>query len=521
MGLLDLRELLQFPAGDNATDVLINNVHFNRTALEFFEYSWYDNGTISNRSACYLIFENFKPVMFSNGTFVNATSCYDPFYRIRARGSLGIVFAVLFGATIVSSLVNLRKLGRRFLPAEKRFRAVGRRWQWYWLIFVGANGVISGFMGIDVDRAYMQSLPIILQNFFYFMMTAGIMAAVWEGVRHWGSWQERQICDREPFSLRQDDKRSKREFFMPLIFYLFAFLNFFMVIPRSWTKIQFQRSIEQANKQARPAATDGRFKAGAIFLFLAWTVIVYCLRHNLHYYKPRSHGPVSSTTNFVRLAPTRFLIVLLICLVTIGYNLAIAFDFDISPLKSSVEPGWMYGLGYAPVFLISLVLQVYGWLAKNEDRILINARRDRDRRNDADLGIQKKPSWWHHRREDDVGPGASAQDRLKALTKEIGGGRATSKNIERALEMGHMPARPRPPPEDSEDQNPFSDNPERPTPSPQTPTTTVGATVDRTPRTEQQQQRPSGADRKPSDVSSAPSATSQMQPMRVRSMLDV
>jgi hypothetical protein len=39
-----------------------------------------------------------------------------------------------------------------------------------------------------------------------------------------GSWQERQIYDQDPFSLPQDDARGKKEFYMPLIFYLFAWL---------------------------------------------------------------------------------------------------------------------------------------------------------------------------------------------------------------------------------------------------------------------------------------------------------
>ena len=39
-----------------------------------------------------------------------------------------------------------------------------------------------------------------------------------------GSWQERQLHDVDPFALRQDDRRSKVEFYLPLIFYLFAWL---------------------------------------------------------------------------------------------------------------------------------------------------------------------------------------------------------------------------------------------------------------------------------------------------------
>jgi hypothetical protein len=39
-----------------------------------------------------------------------------------------------------------------------------------------------------------------------------------------GSWQERQIVDENPFSLPQDDKRGKVEFYMPLVFYFIAWL---------------------------------------------------------------------------------------------------------------------------------------------------------------------------------------------------------------------------------------------------------------------------------------------------------
>ena len=39
-----------------------------------------------------------------------------------------------------------------------------------------------------------------------------------------GSWQERQLYDQDPNALRQNDRRSREEFYMPLIFYLFAWL---------------------------------------------------------------------------------------------------------------------------------------------------------------------------------------------------------------------------------------------------------------------------------------------------------
>jgi hypothetical protein len=77
---------------------------------------------------------------------------------------------------------------------------------------------------IDVDRDYLQSIALIIQNFFFYLMIPGILATVWEGVRHWGSWQERQVYDQEPFSIPQSGRRERKEFWMPLIFYLFAWL---------------------------------------------------------------------------------------------------------------------------------------------------------------------------------------------------------------------------------------------------------------------------------------------------------
>lgn len=184
MPLFNIRELIEFPPGANSTN--INTVSFNSTALALYNYTFYDgNRTLSNGSNCWLAFDAYKPTILTNGTFINGTSCYEPYYDISRRGGVGIMFACLFGASIIFTLVNLRKHGRLFLPNEKRFRAVGRRWQWYWMLFVAACGMISGFTGIDVDRDYVLSLPIILQSFFNCLMMPGILATVWEAVRHW------------------------------------------------------------------------------------------------------------------------------------------------------------------------------------------------------------------------------------------------------------------------------------------------------------------------------------------------
>lgn len=185
MPLLDMRELLQFQPGDNTTDTIINGLHFNLTALEHFHYAVYSNGTISNQSKCYLIFDNFKPHMFSNGSWVNATTCYIPYYGIRQRGAASIAFGSLFCISIMFTLINLRKHGKQYLREDRRFRIIGRRWQWYWMLFVAACGMISTLTGVDVDRYYLQQIPIVLQSFFFMLMVPGALAMVWEATRHW------------------------------------------------------------------------------------------------------------------------------------------------------------------------------------------------------------------------------------------------------------------------------------------------------------------------------------------------
>ena len=224
MGLINVRELLAFPAGDNSSDTLIGGIHWNLTTLQHWNYTYYSNGTFSNGSLCFLLFEPYTPHLLANGTFLNSTSCYSPISPMGLRSIAGLIFSCIFAFSIMFTFINLRKHGRLFLPTEKRFRAIGRRWQWYWMLAVAAFAMISGITDVDVDRYYLPELPIVLANFFWFLMLPTTMAVVWESVRHWGSWQERQMVDPNPFLLRQDDRRSKVEFYLPLVFYFFFWM---------------------------------------------------------------------------------------------------------------------------------------------------------------------------------------------------------------------------------------------------------------------------------------------------------
>ncbi|KAF2174772.1 hypothetical protein K469DRAFT_704375 [Zopfia rhizophila CBS 207.26] len=455
MPLLNLRELSQFPEGDNSTDTIINRVHFNLTALKKFNYTLYTNKTISNSSRCYLIFDNFRPSMLSNGSWVNATTCYIPYYRIHGRGIASIVLASLFCISIMFTLINLRKHGRLYLREDKRFRVVGRRWQWYWMLFVAACGMISTLTGVDVDRYYLQQMPIILQSFFFMLMVPGALAMVWEATRHWGSWQERQIVDRDPFVLPQDDKRAKTEFWLPLIFYLFAWLNFFMVIPRSWTPIQKQNTPEQKENIARPAATGPRGKVGAVLAVMAWFVICYSLYHSIKCYKPRTTGIWNKFNSFCRHCPAKLFVTILLLAVRLGYGIASAWFWDLSIFQDNVVIGWPFGLGYGPIFLILFVFEIAGFIEENEDKIIIQQRRDRGQANDQELGIVKKPHWWSRNW---IERYQTDEQRLRSMTNEVGGGRPTARRLTQSIEMGNMNirnrSRSRPPEDPFRDQSP-------------------------------------------------------------------
>ncbi|KAF1950240.1 hypothetical protein CC80DRAFT_358673, partial [Byssothecium circinans] len=398
------RSLVAFtPSNENKTETIINGVTFNLSALNEFKYQLFSNNTISNESKCYLAFDAFKPWMMDNGTWVNETSCYIPYYGIGTRGKASIAFGVGFGLTLVFTLINLNKHGKLYLREDKRFRVVGRRWQWYWMLFVAACGMISTLTGVDIDRYFLQQIPIVLQSFFFMLMVPGALAMVWEATRHWASWQERQIVDRDPYGMPQDDKRSTFEFWAPLVFYLFAWIEFFLTIPRSWTALQKQNTPFQTEFIAKPAATNIRGKVGAIMALIAWIVICVSLAHSIRSYKRRP--------------PIKLLLNITILAVRVGYGIAAAWIWDLSVFQQDVQIGWPFGLGYGTILLILIVFEIAGLKDENEDKKLIKQRVARGRLVDEELNIVKKPSWWDRHMANRY---ASDEQRLRDMTREVG-----------------------------------------------------------------------------------------------------
>lgn len=429
---IQARDVLDFPTGANDSDTNIEGVHLNLTALKHFNYTLYGNHTISNRSKCYLTFEPYQPAyLFGNGSWTNATKCYTAVNPIGDRGYTGIGFACVFGLCLVLILTVLAKHGKIYLARERRFYPIGRRWQWYWGCFVCATALIGLFVNVDVDRYYIQELPITVTVFFWYLMCMGTVAITWEAVRHWGSWQERQYIDPNPFVYSEDDRRAKVEFWLPLWFYAWVWLNFFMVVPRSWSFTQKQRSEEQTEAIAIPGATGPRFKVAAFCLFVAWLTIVFSLRHSINHYKDRSGGIFRRAVGFTRAIPLRFYLIIPLTLAQIAYQAFIAWVWTYSVARKDGPVAVIYGWGYGPSILIILVQVIYGFASPNEDKDLIRQRRVRGDMVDRELGIVKRPAWWRRVRGEHL---HTLRDKIAMNVNEIGGGRATGRRVEDAAE---------------------------------------------------------------------------------------
>ncbi|KAL2023294.1 hypothetical protein VTK56DRAFT_3032 [Thermocarpiscus australiensis] len=448
MPLFDARDILAFPGGDNSSDTVIGNVHFNLTTLDFWNYTLYSNGTLSNGSWCVLTFAPYTPsLVLPNGTFVNVTWCYSPVKPIGTRAGIALGYAVLFGIALVLTLVNLSKHGKLHLPATKRFWPIGRRWQWYWAVFVCATAIISTLTSLDVDRYYLPELPIVLTSFFWYLMQIGTMALVWEAVRHWGSWMERQFVDPDPFILRNDDRRSQVEFWLPLWTYFWLWLNFFLIVPRNWEPIEHQRYPQQILDEAIPTATDGRFKAAAFCLAVSWLTIVFSLRHSIKHYCPRNRGLFNRVAGFVRYTPARFLLIIPIAAVIPAFQALVAWHFAYSPLNVDGLKAAIYPGGYTPSLLILYIQVIFGFLTPNEDRELQRQRRMRGQELDREMGIVNKPSWWRRVNGEHTPANESMRDRVARNVREVRGARhtaapgpATTTNTPAdSVEMGTVP----------------------------------------------------------------------------------
>ena len=210
-----------------------------------------------------------------------------------------------------------------------------------------------------------------------------------------------------------------------------------MVIPRSWTPIEKQRSNTQTALLAEPSATDIRFKLAAFFLLCSWLTTVYSLRHSIKYYRSVNSGLFNQFVGFIKYTPRKFLLNLPLSLGMVAYAIGCSFEFSISPLNLDVDLEAMYGWGWGSVTLILAVQEIAGHFDPNEDRELIRQRRIRGAEIDQEMGITKKPHWWSRLHGDNRELGV--HERIARNLSEVGGGQATTRRIESQIEMGNIP----------------------------------------------------------------------------------
>ncbi|KAK9467771.1 hypothetical protein V1512DRAFT_235802 [Lipomyces arxii] len=336
------------------------NTDYNQDILDQYGYHIFSNGTISNGSSCYLTFDQYYPEIDPDGTVYNGTTCDYPYYHIRARGAMGIVFGTLAILILPSTFHMLRKHGARHSVVEyKRFRLFGRRWQWYWLFVAHILAAVSGFMSIDIDRDYIQGTALTSYGAVYTAIAPTILCAVWEMTRHWCSFEERRVFEEDPFRFKNHDRRSQIHLIMPVVFYLFAFLFFLLTVLRNWSLLI---------KINSTFIVDDRWKVGAFFGFVAFMVTIFQVGITFHYYHPRIMPP-KIYLSFIGVAAI------------IAYSIGMAFDVRISPFNPLANVPAIAIWGYLPILYIMLIMNICAYFERNEDLVIADEKEDRERRN--------------------------------------------------------------------------------------------------------------------------------------------
>ncbi|KAK9241241.1 hypothetical protein V1525DRAFT_392538 [Lipomyces kononenkoae] len=333
---------------------------YNNTVLQEYGYQLYGNGTLSNATDCFLSFGQFIPFIGENGTVYNGTACDYPYYSIKARGAVGVVFSVLSIMLLPVSMYNLRKHGTRHSKHEhKRFRLVGRRWQWYWLFVVHVLAAVAGFLSLDIDRDYIQGTSLTTYGAVYSVILAVCLASVWEMTRHWGSFEERRLFEADPFRFRHDDRRSMVHLLMPLVFYLFGFLLFLLTVLRNWGLLI------QVNSTF---VTDNRWKAGVFFGLIALFIIFVQVGVTYYYYHPPK-------------LPWKLPLCYVGVTVLVAYSIGFSFDEKISPFSSHANVLAVALWGYLPVIYIIVVMNVCGHYQMNDDLVILKEANEREQAN--------------------------------------------------------------------------------------------------------------------------------------------
>lgn len=242
--------------------------------------------------------------------------------------------------------------------------------------------------------------------------------------------------------------RERQEFYLPLLFYFFAVLNFLLTVPHKWGTLLKQHNPEQTEQFARPAATDSRFRASSIFAIFDLVVIIYSLGHSIYRYRCMpdiergdTRGRVVKTPLYVLEAPFKYVLCIALAFIRLIYGVASTSNWETSPARYDGNLALFYCLGYLPALIVILVLNIWGLFEQNEDIQLIRQRAARNQTIDAELGIDPratKPWWWFHRSPSGNGGNESNEQRLLNLVstaRHNNGIRRTNEEADDGFEM--------------------------------------------------------------------------------------
>lgn len=177
---------------------------------------------------------------------------------------------------------------------------------------------------------------------------------------------------------------------------------------------------------------DGRFKAGAFCLVVAWLTIVFSLYHSIKHYKARNRGFLNRAGGLLMNIPLRLALLIILDAALIAYQIFMSFSWKYSLFRFKGEIGVQFGWGYAPSVLIMIVQIVYAFIAPNEDKELIRQRRERGAEVDRDLGLVKQPDWWRRIKGEHIK--GTLRDRIKKNVTEVGGVHGTGRRAEGEIE---------------------------------------------------------------------------------------
>ncbi len=92
--------------------------------------------------------------------------------------------------------------------------------------------------------------------------------------------------------------------------------------------------------------------------------------------------------------PGNFCLASFLLAVRLVYGIASSWNWDLSISRVGVNVGWPFGLGYTPILLIIVILEIAGYIEENEDRILLQNRSVREKSERCRPPNHTETVWW-------------------------------------------------------------------------------------------------------------------------------